>query len=699
MSRQTYEHDGTLHCLFVDQSTNTCSFATVDRLKRSSKDRDRRRLIIAKLAQKRKEYRQGLGTERESFQDRVKTSVIRHKYHQKQQQQRLQRIKQEEPAQKQAHSLPPRCQSDDSDDSQSERSDKVRGGIHHKIKREETERKSESVSTSLSISPIHPSRSNIPLQQHRRPKGNHDHNHSAHSTDQTLNFSKISVSKSSSSNNSNSRSKSRSPSPSPPTPASPRRHSLSALSQFSRHQDDHQNGKCHRGDHCDGTFSTLEADESFDREARIDEIRILKAQNQRLSNKLEHVDTELVETKVFLRSERKRNKNLFDQFKLKEEEVQDLNQQIDELEVEIEEKDRKCIECVEKLSVAEQQNKTLVETLAMNRDLNAKLQELQQKYRSEHREWQSKYRQISDQYTTAKRQYQQQMDIINEELDQKERTETENIIKFNEVIDTQNVEMDAIKRLNQRLLDSVDEITDLLQIHIKSNGDEPAQDTVSQHLSAMIDDSADSDEEKDDEIRPSDDECIKLNSSDLRTTALDAEAKGKIELLVQSLIGVIDKSNGLEQHNDELSCYLEKYENGKDNAKRTISEYERKCKNQQDRMQRLQQNYTILTEEKAEIENKVTENTKELQRLYQILCTATDELQNIAVQITDSGVIGDIDIHQCIELINEAMLTDRTEMKKMKMLLNQMMAQYHNQMDKMDTVFRVKISEYVQFDR
>merc|ERR1712130_228990 len=43
-------------------------------------DRNRRRQIIAKLAQKRKQYQTGIGkAERESFQRRIKTSIIRHK--------------------------------------------------------------------------------------------------------------------------------------------------------------------------------------------------------------------------------------------------------------------------------------------------------------------------------------------------------------------------------------------------------------------------------------------------------------------------------------------------------------------------------------------------------------------------------------------------------------------------------------------
>merc|ERR1712228_523048 len=88
-------------------------------------------------------------------------------------------------------------------------------------------------------------------------------------------------------------------------------------------------------------------------DGRDEELNMLKAQNQRLSHKLEHVNTELVETKVFLRSERKRNKKLFEDIKLKENEINDLSESIDSLEVEIEEKDKECIECMEKLSMAE----------------------------------------------------------------------------------------------------------------------------------------------------------------------------------------------------------------------------------------------------------------------------------------------------------------------------------------------------------
>merc|ERR1719167_1969929 len=128
--------------------------------------------------------------------------------------------------------------------------------------------------------------------------------------------------------------------------------------------------------------------------------------------------------------------------------------------------------------------------------------------------------------------------------------------------------MESIKKGNERLLETVEEITGLMQCHIISNGG----DAVSHHLRAMLEDEIE-------EVYEAQD---------------DAEMQGAIDLLVQSLIGVIEKSNGLEQHNNELSAYLNKYDDEKDAVKRTISEQEQKCKNQQDRILRLQQNYRTL---------------------------------------------------------------------------------------------------------
>lgn len=405
----------------------------------------------------------------------------------------------------------------------------------------------------------------------------------------------------------------------------------------------------------------------------LDEIRILKTQTQRLTTKLDVATNELVETQVFLRSERKRNKNLFEEVKLKEDHIDDLKQQIGDLEEEIEGKDRKLEDIMERLTVAEQQNKTLIETLAMNRDLDSKLT----RSRHEVQEWQSKHRQIAEEYATAKQVHQREMDRVHEELEQTEQAQRQHVVELNELIDAQNDDMDSIKRRHQRVLASMDRIwriTEIVQYHIQSNGEE----TVSRHLRAMLS-SDGNDGITDDQDQHQEDEA----------EGDEVDINRNMEVLVRSLIAVIDEANTLRLHNEEMTEILEKYENEQDAAKRNLSEIERKCNNQQDRIARLQSNYGRLNEEKARIEAESGGIAQELRELHGTLHSATDRLQNVVVEFTEFGVVGaDVDIDKCIQLIHDAMSKHQTELQKLRTMVDRVAIQHQTQMDTMDTIFR-----------
>ena len=199
---------------------------SADRHQKWLNDRQRRRQIIAKLAQKRKQYQIGIGIPLNSNKsDKIKSKSIKN-------QQDL--VKQHETITNKANNTDDNTQIDKEEEKHIELMENVE---------EEHEHKSGSVSTSLSRSPIQPQ--NYEMEEY----------------------------------------------------------------------DSLYNDRCYHDD-----------------DGRDEEIKMLKAQNQRLSHKLEHVNTELVETQVFLRSERKRNKNLSHKIKLKEDEIGTLSQSIEDLE-------------------------------------------------------------------------------------------------------------------------------------------------------------------------------------------------------------------------------------------------------------------------------------------------------------------------------------------------------------------------------
>eukprot|EP01084_Bolivina_argentea_P203359 347347_1 len=415
-----------IHYNNAQDEEETTIISSVDRYKKSINDRDRRRQIIAKLAEKRKQYQTGISkAEKESFQKRIKTSIIKHKQLEKKlKNNNINNYKAIKPTHK------------------------ILINNQDKKEEEEEEHKSTSISRSLSISPIQSkhhiqnmSISNSPCLVH--PNGEN---------------------------------------------------SLQCKSV--RHHDTVTEDR-----------NDIQNNDSLYNDVRDEELRMLKAQNKRLSNKLEHVNTELIETNVFLRSERKRNKNLFKELKLKENEINDLSQHIEELEIEIEEKDKKCVRIVEKLSEYEQKNKHLLEIQNVNKNLSS---QIKQNY-NEIKEWQNKYYNIFEKYSNSKSKHKQQIKNLNNELSIRNQSETENINKLKQLINSQNIEINKIKNEHEILINNINSITKLMQNQIQSN-----YNNVSKQLNKML-----------------------YNENEYEGN----EIQSKINILLQSLIGVIDKSD------------------------------------------------------------------------------------------------------------------------------------------------------------
>jgi len=599
------------------------------RWKSSSNDRDRRRQIIAKLAQKRQQYQRGIGqSERESFQRRVKSSIAKHKQQQRRQTQH-QLLKPKRAFFAKSHREP---ESEAKDLEEEECASRPARRYRHQQRDEEQKSQSASVSSSVSASPI-----GLKSQEPETE----------------------------------------SPSPAP-----------SPIARSKRHRNDERSADEHENAEEDSESPQYS-------DGRVEEGRMLRAQNTRLTNKVEHVSAELVETQVFLRSERKRNKNLFAQLKLKEEEITQLNQTIDELELEMDEKHAKHKQCATQLSEAKQRIEALEEQVSAQKEEG-------QRMADQVGEWRQKLERLEEEYGAAGIRHQKQVKRMQNTLAQATLAEEESLEKIKALVDEH---ADEIQALRDQMAITEEHSIENVKAQVRAHDEQlqamrkeiaDAEQNSLKKVRALVHTHEAKMQEMRNEKRTlvsavdSVSEVIRCNetsslSQSLRALLSDAS---DINVLVQSVLGVVGRLEAAEQHSEQMSAYCTKYEQDVEALSNTVLGLEEQCSSHQVRLQESQRKFASLSREKAKSDAVSSDAVRELQQLRQTVASATKDMRNLTEQAIDGSDAQNMNIAECVRVIAESVQHRKLKDQRLRLLMMQMTTKQRHQMDSVHHLFR-----------